>query len=342
MEIQLGTETPIIVSAALLGAFLLILGLGIGLWVGRRSSSQSSKGLDAHHLRSLLGGLFKWTNGFAADVTQYREVVEEFAKRFDSVAATEVSEDHAPVMLMLQQIAGVNDELRKRIDKAEEALQDQTEQIAGYMSEARSDTLTGLPNRRVFDDELGQRVAEWNRYGTLVAVMILDIDFFKRFNDEHGHLAGDAVLQQVSRVMEETMRETDIVVRLGGEEFAAVLPGIEGEGVWLAAERTRKAVENGTFRYEGTDLSVTVSCGSAMAIENDTPSELVKRADEALYSAKHAGRNCSHWHDGWSTIAIGSGHSRQAAADNLARDPDFGEICDELRQRLLTVVGDDE
>lgn len=326
------------------GALLLVAGLAFGLWIGRRTSLiHQAKTLGDYHLISMLGGFSKLTNGFAADVSQYREIVDEVTERMHSAQADASGGPSDSVMAMMEKISDANDQLQERIDKAETTLKEQAEEIAGYMCEARTDKLTGLANRRVLDDELPRRVAESNRYETPIGLVIADVDFFKKFNDEYGHLAGDLVLQQVAQVMQETVRESDLAVRMGGEEFAVILPGVRAKQVWLATERIRAAIEKHKFSYEGTELSVTVSCGATDAFPNDTPTAMIKRADEALYAAKRAGRNRSHRYDEHGISPIAPTAVAQNRAANLQKDNDFGKVCVELRDRLMAVVqGEDE
>ena len=134
----------------------------------------------------------------------------------------------------------------------------------------------------------------------------MDIDHFKKFNDTYGHAAGDEVLKGVAGIMDNAMRDIDLVARYGGEEFAVVFPGTPVKAAGPAAERARKAIENHTFRHEGTELRVTASFGLAELRTGDTFEQTVKRADEALYASKEAGRNNSHYHDGEETISLSS------------------------------------
>jgi diguanylate cyclase len=344
------TESPVFAVGVFAGALLLIAGVVFGLWLGRRAIlPYSGQTLEEYHLRNLLRGLSKWTNGVADDVSASRQVVQQLSEQFSSEPEAGTAESHGSVDSVNQrfkQLAAANDELHSRIESAESALEHQSEEIAGYMSEARTDKLTGLANRRVLDDELPRRLAEWNRYQTPISVMIVDVDFFKKINDQHGHLAGDLVLQEVAQLMRDMVRESDLPIRMGGEEFAVTLPGITAEKVRIGAERIRQAIAAQTVRYEGVELKVTISCGATAAIKNDTPTTLIKRADEALYAAKRAGRNRSYWHDGRTILPIGpagqlTASDRPGPSTVLDQDPEFGQVCLELREWLLAVVNDE-
>ena len=246
----------------------------------------------------------------------------------------------------MAQIVQANEQLQHRLNNAEATLQDQAEEITAYMCEARTDTLTELPNRRAFDDELSRRMAEWRRSESPVNVVILDIDQFKLFNDRFGHAAGDAVLIEVARVLQTATRESDLVARLGGEEFAVVLAGVEASEARRAAERIRKAVAATAFQYDGKSMRITVSCGVARAEKSEDGSSLVKRADEALYASKAAGRNVSHWHDSQRSVLLTPSTPTKSEptvdASPAPIDGEFLQVCDDLRQRLLEVTGNEK
>lgn len=157
---------------------------------------------------------------------------------------------------------------------------------------AETDGLTRLANHRVFREALEREVRRNDRYGTCFSLVMMDIDHFKRFNDEHGHLAGDHVLQQVSRAVRHTVREgIDLPARYGGEEFGVILPETGLTGAIAAGERLRSAVESAETGFRGESLNVTISVGLAEYNKGMTGSEFIDSADKALYQAKRSGRN---------------------------------------------------
>lgn len=158
---------------------------------------------------------------------------------------------------------------------------------------ARTDALTDLANRRHFAELAEKELARALRYGTSVAVLMVDIDHFKRINDTHGHAAGDEVLRQLGEIFRLTLRNIDVVGRLGGEEFAIVLAQSGLDSGLEVAERLRIAIEQqGVLLSSGILLHYTVSVGvTALAGKEDSVERLLKRADDALYLAKNGGRN---------------------------------------------------
>ena len=161
-----------------------------------------------------------------------------------------------------------------------------------------TDALTGVANRRYFDEVAPREADRASRLHDPVSLVALDIDHFKRVNDTHGHAAGDAVLAAVARAIRDAAREIDVVARLGGEEFAVLLPSTDAGGARAAADRIRLAIEQLVVRAEGTVLRVTVSAGVAElagaseAGNTEGVDRLLARADAALYAAKRRGRNC--------------------------------------------------
>ncbi len=154
---------------------------------------------------------------------------------------------------------------------------------------ATTDGLTGLKNHRAFQERLAEEVSRASRYGLPLSLILLDVDSFKRYNDTHGHPAGDVVLKAVAQVLQDCARDTDLVARYGGEEFVIVLPQTEADGAVAFAERLRTAVES----YPWLLQSVTASFGAAsLHLGEEASADLIARADRALYRSKAEGRNC--------------------------------------------------
>ncbi|MDR6772389.1 diguanylate cyclase [Azospirillum sp. BE72] len=157
---------------------------------------------------------------------------------------------------------------------------------------ALCDPLTGLSNRRAFSGAIDRIVAGAVRNDSSLSLLMLDIDHFKEVNDARGHDAGDAVLVALSRVLERGVRQSDLVARFGGEEFAILLPSTSLDGAYQLAERLRCAVRDCDIQHDGVLLHVTVSIGvSTLAPNADRPDTLIKAADVALYCAKTNGRD---------------------------------------------------
>ncbi len=156
---------------------------------------------------------------------------------------------------------------------------------------ARRDPLTGVPNRRAFEEELAREVARAARSGAPLSVVALDLDRFKAVNDGHGHAAGDAVLGAVVERAAASLRAGDLLARTGGEELAAILPATDLEGAREAAERIRARIEAAPVQAAGLALRVTASLGCAQLAPDEDGPALAARADARLYDAKRAGRN---------------------------------------------------
>jgi len=165
---------------------------------------------------------------------------------------------------------------------------------ARLAEQATTDALTGLPNRRHWEALLEGELAAVRRYGGHCAVAMIDVDYFKSYNDGWGHVAGDAALKELGRVMRERLRTTDVLARYGGEEFGLLMKHTPRDEALLTVERLRAVVASHAFAsgagHGGTRL--TISIGVAVAPEHGVQyEELVRRADQALYAAKRLGRN---------------------------------------------------
>jgi len=159
------------------------------------------------------------------------------------------------------------------------------------VAEAHHDPLTGLDNRRSFEEAMAAALGRLRRLNESFVLLMLDVDHFKKVNDTHGHGVGDQVLASVAKTLSSSVREVDRVFRIGGEEFAAILTDVQLAGAELVAERIRRAVESSAVQAGGVEVQVTVSIGLAPTEASATAETLLRSSDAALYAAKSAGRN---------------------------------------------------
>lgn len=156
---------------------------------------------------------------------------------------------------------------------------------------ALTDSLTGLANRRAFDQRLAHDLKQCARSQSVLTIALLDLDHFKLINDTFLHAGGDIVLQKVSKLIADCVRDIDLVARWGGEEFAIIFPQTDAEQAITVLERIRIAVEQLTFAEVSVEARVTVSIGVMSSASSDNPAQLLQLADRALYNAKELGRN---------------------------------------------------
>ena len=171
-------------------------------------------------------------------------------------------------------------------------IQGQIDKIAFQSS---TDELTNLPNRRYLEDIFNRELSRSKRHGLPMSCAMIDIDFFKKFNDTYGHQTGDYVLKQVALILDNGKRAHDIVARYGGEEFIWLLVNSDPESSYTACERLRKEVDVTDFEFNEKSLSISISIGlsSYRDDDNETVNSLIYNADRAMYEAKNAGRNKS-------------------------------------------------
>ncbi|MBX3580596.1 MAG: GGDEF domain-containing protein [Rhizobiaceae bacterium] len=185
--------------------------------------------------------------------------------------------------------------LIRRQVKEENKLRAMTETLSVHSRNleraALTDGLTGMQNRRYFDEALKEYLDEFRRVDKPVGLMIVDLDHFKQINDTHGHDVGDEVLKAVGNCLRDMTRYHDVVARLGGEEFAVVAPNMEMETMMRFAERIRKAIGGMAIVSGNVRLKVTASVGIAIWDRKETADALYRRADQQLYQAKNTGRN---------------------------------------------------
>lgn len=221
------------------------------------------------------------------DIAQLRTFIGDRLDNLQShLRAQDVATDatqsrlEATLNALSQQVAQLNAEtvtLRSRLDVTSE--------------EALRDPLTGAYNRLAYDRRAALEVARWRSDGGELSLIVCDIDHFKRVNDSFGHAAGDKVLKEVVRLLQEQLRSSDFVARYGGEEFVILLNGAAEEHAMQIAEKLRRTVKAAPFRSRGERVPVTISCGIGTFRADDTLDKVFERTDAALYAAKAQGRD---------------------------------------------------
>ncbi len=308
-------ESSLITLAVVMTLVELAAGISLGWWLRGSNPPLATTGTqgedELQRARTALSTLHELASSVAADVGEHNSRVQ--AMNLELTQHSAAGAIDADVLNTVAKIIEANERLNEQLKSAEARLQEQAHQIEVHAADALTDALTNIPNRRYFDTELHQRLAEWNRKGVPVCLIMSDVDHFKKFNDTHGHLAGDEVLRGVAGAIRATIRDMDIVARYGGEEFAIILPASTLQEAEAGALRLCPHLETSQFHFEGKTLKVTISGGLAQAATGEDETSLIKRADEALYAAKKAGRNRIYTHDGKTIRPIGSSGSLRPA-----------------------------
>ena len=231
---------------------------------GLSSSVQQATDLDS--LKNLVENRL---NGLLNTMTHYQRQRDER----DHLAADRLQ-------ILVERVASMEQEAKGFRDHLEEQRQ-----------KSLLDPLTGLANRAGWNERLELELARWQRYGGELLLAVVDIDHFKRINDNYGHLAGDKVLKIISHELRKRLRKTDFIARFGGEEFALLIPATPLEGGMQLLETLRGGVEACPFHFKGEPVTITLSAGISAFANGEFGDQVFERADKALYRAKHAGRN---------------------------------------------------
>jgi len=200
----------------------------------------------------------------------------------------------ASVISETQRMLRLNRKMGAELSQSSQEINKLREDLDRVRSEARTDGLTGIANRKVFDNAMRDSTREAGERSEHLCLLMLDIDFFKRFNDTYGHQMGDQVLKLVARTIQTCVRPEDTVARYGGEEFAAILPRTPMRAATTVAERIRTTVASKriTNRRSGSELGrITLSIGVAEYALGESVTDMIQRADKSLYMAKRLGRN---------------------------------------------------
>ncbi|MEL7549416.1 diguanylate cyclase [Pseudomonas protegens] len=252
---------------------------------GHADSSSAARAMDSQ-IREQVDGLQSSVQE-AADLDDLKQVLES---HLEGLLGTmdhhqkQRDEREREVAARLQSLA-------ERVSSMEQEAQGYREHLEEQRQKALIDPLTGLPNRAAWSERLEHEVGQWQQHGNSLLLAMLDLDHFKRINDNYGHLAGDKVLKIIANVLRKRLRGSDFIARFGGEEFVLLLPNTPWPVGVRIVEALRAAIEACPFHFKGEPVTITVSVGLSAFKAGDRSDLVIKRADQALYRAKDAGRN---------------------------------------------------
>ncbi|MBN2978052.1 hypothetical protein BFW88_28460 [Pseudomonas fluorescens] len=252
---------------------------------GHADSRSAARELDTQ-IREQVDGLQNSVQE-AADLDSLKQVLES---HLEGLLGT-MDEHQQQRDQREQEVAARLKGLAERVANMEQEAQGYREHLEVQRQKALIDPLTGLPNRAAWSERLDQEVNAWHQRGNSLSLAMLDLDHFKRINDGYGHLAGDKVLKIIANVLSKRLRPTDFIARFGGEEFVLLMPDSPLADALAVGEVLRNAIEACPFHFKGEPVTITVSMGVAQLQSGERSELALKRADEALYRAKAAGRN---------------------------------------------------
>ncbi|HFQ13829.1 MAG TPA: diguanylate cyclase, partial [Gammaproteobacteria bacterium] len=235
----------------------------------------------------------KEVRGIEASVEQARDLG---ALQTDIQSRVILIRDHMDKFLQTalqrdRQAGDVSAHLKQQLQQAEEEIEALRRQLEEEREQSLRDALTGLANRRAYDQAIADELARFQRYGSVFVLAVWDVDHFKSINDTYGHAAGDKVLKIIAGLIARNTRQTDMVARYGGEEFVVIMPETGIEAARVSLDKVRGLIEDCAFHFRGQRVVITASCGLTASRPEDTPESIFRRADSALYRAKENGRN---------------------------------------------------
>ncbi|AZV24507.1 hypothetical protein CT157_00305 [Pseudomonas syringae] len=252
---------------------------------GHADNSSAARAMDTQ-IREQVDGLQNSVQE-AADLEDLKQVLENHLEGLLGTMDQHQKQRDARE----QEVAGRLKSLAERVAHMEQEALGYREHLEEQRQKALIDPLTGLPNRAAWTERLEHEIAQWQQHGNTLSLAMLDLDHFKRINDNYGHLAGDKVLKIIATVLRKRLRGSDFIARFGGEEFVLLLPATPPAVGAKLLESLRASIEACPFHFKGERVTITVSMGLAAFRPGEHSDLVLKRADQALYRAKNAGRN---------------------------------------------------
>jgi diguanylate cyclase len=247
------------------------------------------------HIARELNGVITAINAAGESASDYGAELEAASSKLSAGVSPDALRDMLDgITRATLKMVSDNKGLTQQLQKSSRDMDDMRRTLRQVRAEAMTDSLTGLANRKLFDETLRNRLREASIERTPLCLVLCDIDHFKRFNDTWGHLTGDQIIRFVSSTLQRFAPQGGLAARYGGEEFAVVLPRMTLSAARELAERMRQTIESKTLvrKSTGEDLGrITVSSGVALARLDESPTALIERADALLYASKRTGRN---------------------------------------------------
>jgi diguanylate cyclase (GGDEF)-like protein len=267
---------------------------------GQRLGSELQARKEIERAQAVAKELESIAHAIRRNLALHESSIAKFKDEVCSLKAVQDVDGWQKLCAEAEEVLRPTQRLATQLAHAYEEVRQQANHLMSF-TEVRTDPLTGVRNRRALDEAIESLLAMKQRYDQPFSVVIFDIDHFKRINDELGHVAGDRVLRAVAGVLNEGIRQNDVLARYGGEEFVITMPQTGYHAAALVADRLREAMAQSSL----ADVRLTASGGVAEAIDGDDAPSLLGRADQALYHAKTTGRNRVYAHDGENVVPVG-------------------------------------
>jgi diguanylate cyclase (GGDEF)-like protein len=246
---------------------------------------------EVRDLLLTLAGVISRTEAASGKATDAFQSAKTAINGLAASQSPEIQEAQRLLLSEIDRVLATNATLHSELDNANKGIAEQRLQIEELRVQARVDALTRVPNRAAFDERLQEYVSLFERTALVFSLLLVDIDHFKRVNDDHGHVSGDRILRGIAQKISASIRGNDFVARYGGEEFAVIFPGSTVEEALTVSDRIRADIAKTNFRMDQKTLKITISGGIAQCHPSMDPTHLIAAADKALYRAKNTGRN---------------------------------------------------
>lgn len=272
--------------------FVMVVAVWIAYRIGKRSRDLLEKEQaagDLGHAKVVVQDLEQISQQVRRSLVSHHASIVQFKERISKLTEGGDAEALEQLSREAEQILQPTIQLASQIARAYDEIRQQTDQLSSA-DQLRTDPLTGLSSRRAMEDILKMLIAMKSRYDTHFAIALVDIDGFQKINDQYGHVRGDEMLRSFAASLDNAVRETDVVVRFGGEEFVVIMPETDLSGAGVFGQRLRKIAQD--------QLDLAISVGVAEARDGDTLKSLLSRTDSALYSAKAGGGDAVFQHTG--------------------------------------------